>query len=423
MNKINGKKIYLLAIFSKVSIIFISLLSSVFINRLLGTELKGEYTYVKNIIDIIIPILSMGIGQTYSTYKRKYGDNIYNYFVSLSFFQSLFSLFICIIVYLSTHNYYLSFAFLISSSSILRANILYIAAIEDVKRRDFNNIFYKLLYLVMVFLIYIFKIKSLNIALLLLSIDDLIIICGTFKSYKFKVNFKNLNNKIKIKNIYKLAFTSMLMNLMISLNYSLDVIFLKKMTSNSLVGLYGVGIQLANMFWIIPDAFKDVIANKTARKDSVEEIVLVIKMCIYIALIIIIIFIIFGKKIICFMYGSEFVDSYIPTVILFFGCICMIIYKLIHPLYIAKGKQLKVLIILTVSVVINVISNIIVIPKYSIYGAALSSVLSYSVCGGLFLYVFSKEYSIRISDILVFKKEEIIKITKILKKKIYISHN
>ena len=80
----------------------------------------------------------------------------------------------------------------------------------------------------------------------------------------------------------------MLMQLMITLNYNLDVILLKRLTNNlTYVGLYSVAINLGNMLWLIPDAFRDVVFNKTAVEDSVKEIVNLIKVNILIAITII----------------------------------------------------------------------------------------------------------------------------------------
>ena len=94
----------------------------------------------------------------------------------------------------------------------------------------------------------------------------------------------------------------------------------------------------------------------------------------------------------------------------------MIIYKLIHPLYIANGKQKAILTILFISVLINVILNYIFIPKYNIYGAALSSVFSYSLCSVIFLVLFCKEYNVKIKDILFINKSDIDFCTNLIKK-------
>lgn len=411
INKDNNVTIYLIAIISKISIVFLTLFTTAMINRCLGVELKGEYAYINNWISILITIFSLGIGQTYSTYRRKYGAKPKNTFVALTLIQSGVVFILSAIAFLIKANYYVCTSLLVTAFSIIRSNILHIAAIEDIKKRDLNNIFYKLLYTILVFIVFINNVRSLNVMIGLLVIDELIILIGTFWKYKFKPDFDFLKkNKLESLKIYRLGFISMLMFLMMTLNYNLDIIMLKQMTDSYSVGLYSVGVTLANLLWLIPDAFKDVLFNKTAKEDSINDIVLSIKINFTISIIIIIGFAILGKWFIKLMYGVEYINSYFVTVILFIGSLSMIIYKLIHPLYISKGKQQTVFIILLISVFFNAISNLILIPKQGMIGAAIASVVSYTICGLVFLITFCKEYKVRVLEVFVIKESEIGKI-------------
>ena len=336
----SNKSIYRMAAVSKILVIAMTFISSALINRCLGTALKGEYAYINNWVSIIVPILSWGIGQTYSTYKRKCGTKeVLDTFVTLTILQALCAFIIGLITYFIGFNKYVYISFLLSSGSILRTNLLYIAAIEDIKKRDFMNIIYKSIYLFIVTIVFLLNIKSLNLMLILLVVDEAITVIGTFIKYKFKIKFTLSKNKeIRIVKIYKLGFISMLMYLMMTLNYNIDVIFLKNMTTSEIVGIYSVAVQLSNMLWLLPDAFKDVMTFKTSKEDSIKEIVLVTKYCLYLAFIILILFIIGGKLFIYIAYGKEFIDSYGVTAILLFGSLSMVLYKIIHPLYIAKGN-------------------------------------------------------------------------------------
>lgn len=410
-----NKKIYLTAIFSKISLILISVITSALINRQLGVALKGEYAYITNLVSMIVVILSFGLGQTYSTYRRKYGTDMLKYFASLTLVQSVIA-FIIAGIFLIAKNTTYAIVFALSASGLLKSNFLYYAAIEDIRKRDINNVIYKIVYLVIITASYFLFAGSLKTLLLLIFFDDLFVVICTAIAYKFKLSFKGIK-KIGIPEIYKLGFLCMVMHSLMTLNYNLDIIFLKKMSTSTMVGLYSVGVNLGNMLWLIPDAFKDILVNKTSRKDEIEEIVKVTKYSLYFSLIIIIGFVIFGKLFIKIMYGNEFLESYNCTVILFVGCLSMIIYKLIHPIYIAKGKQWVVVKILAVSVLTNVILNYMLIPKFNIYGASIASVFSYSVCSIIFLIMFCKEYNIQYKEFFVFKKGEIKKLARMFIKK------
>lgn len=405
------KKSYVIAMVSKISIILISMITSALINRTLGVEIKGQYAYISNWSTIIISILSFGIGQTYSTYRRKYGKEALNTFVFLTLLQTVISFIFFLITVFLNMNSNVKLSMLIATMGILRNNILYIAAIEDIRKRDINNVIYKIIYLFLVLIAFILSIKSLYVMIVLLLLDETIIVVGTFIHYKFKPDIKFLRkNKMNIFNIYKLGLVSMLMYLMITLNYNLDVIFLKNMSTDIEVGLYSVAVQFANLLWLIPDAFKDVIMSKTAKEDSVDEIVIITKISLYLSLIIIVGFVILGKLAIKILYGEEFLNSYMPTVLLLIGSLSMIVYKLIHPLYISKGKQFIVLIILFIAVAINSVANIIMIPLWGMNGAAIASVFSYTFCSLIFVIIFCREYNVKLSRMFIISKEEIMRL-------------
>ena len=419
INKESNMLVYIIAIISKILVVFLSLLTTAMINRCLGVELKGEYAYINNWITICITIFSLGIGQTYGTYRRRYGEEPKNSFVALTIIQTLIVFIIFIIAYLLNANYYIKAVLLVTTFAVLRSNILHIAAVEDVKKRDINTIIYKIIYTILVFIVFINNIRSLNVMIALLVIDEIIIILGTFIKYKFRPDFKFIKTENgNLKKIYRLSIISMLMFLMMTLNYNLDTIMLKQMSTSYSVGLYSVGVTLANMLWLIPDAFKDVMFHKTAKDDSIKDIVISTKFNMYLSIIIIIGFAVLGKWFINIMYGSEYIGSYTVTVLLFVGSLSMIIYKLIHPLYISKGKQSVVLGILTISVVSNVIINLLLIPKYDIIGAAIASVISYTACSMIFLRIFCKEYNVKISDFFIIRKTEIEIIKNKIKNKI-----
>lgn len=86
-----NKKVYFTAMLSKISIIFISIFTSALVNRQLGVALKGEYAYITNIVSMLVIVLSFGIGQTYSTFRRKEGNKVLGFFLFLTIVQTIIS--------------------------------------------------------------------------------------------------------------------------------------------------------------------------------------------------------------------------------------------------------------------------------------------------------------------------------------------
>ena len=145
LNFKGSSSVYFMAMFSKVFIVFLSIITSAIINRTLGVELKGEYAYINNLTVIGMIIFSFGIGQTYSMYRRKYGEQCLNYFLLLTYIHGILCFSIFVISYILKFDYYIYMTFLLTSFLVIKNNLLYITAVQDVKKRDFNNIIYKII--------------------------------------------------------------------------------------------------------------------------------------------------------------------------------------------------------------------------------------------------------------------------------------
>lgn len=384
------KKDYWVAILCKICVIMTELLITVFINRGLGIETKGEYAYIIKIVEVLYVLLSFGIGQAYSTFKRMRGDDIKGVFVSLGLIHG-----VLIVVFGSVYSVifkpdYGFVIMMLTAIAVMKFIISMIAVIERSITRNILQALINILYLVALAALYFLHLTNLNSVIMCYALSDIVRIIVLMIIYQMKPSIKKCNFDL-LKAIYKMGFVTMLVMLLINLNYSVDTIMLKKLSTSYCVGIYSVGASLANMFLLIPDAFKEVLFGDSTKKDfSKSTAFSAIKVSLLISVVALIGFFVFGKIFITILYGVEYLPSYYVTLILFAGCFSLIIFKILQPVYISHGKQTKALFFLSCSAIINIIVNWIVIPKYNELGAAMASVLSYTVCGLLFFYDYLK---------------------------------
>lgn len=406
---------YVISAISKISIIFFSFISSVIISRYLGPNLKGQYSYILNYVTIISLILNLGVGQSYTYFLKTNGEGIKQEFVNLYYIQFVSYLMLIIVVNIFKVNFVINVILIASTISVLNSQINFMALVNDVNKRNLINIKSTVLYTLILISIYLLSNRNLNLVIVAfivkLVINSLMnIISASILPNRFTVNIELL------KKIIKFSFFPMITTLLITFNYNIDIIILERYLEFREVGIYSIGVSLASMLWIIPDAFKDVLFNKTAKSDSINEIAFSIKFNIYLSTFIIILFAFIGRYFIEFVYGSDFIDAYGVTLLLFIGCIPMIFFKMINTLYIAIGKQIFAFYILVFAVIINVLANIILIPKMGIEGAAIASIASYSICGTIFLASFTKKYMLKLTDVLILNKNDLIKIKQLARK-------
>ena len=288
--------------------------------------------------------------------------------------------------------------------------------VEYIYYRNKVNIILSIIKLILSFLLFFVCPRNIIFLVINLFLYDFILLIFYLVKLKIRISLKYFDKNFIIS-IVRFGIIPMITSLLINLNYKLDVLMLDKYVDNDFVGYYAVGVTLAELAWLIPDTFKDVLFAKTSNSDSIDQIVKCLKISFYAILLVILGVISLGKIFIVVMYGKEFIKSYGVTVLLFLGVPAMAWFKIISTLYLAQGKRYFYLISLLISVVLNFVANLIMIPKLSIYGAALASIISYTICGGIFLFDFIRIYKVKIKDVFLINKNDIKVLTNIAKRK------
>jgi len=95
---------------------------------------------------------------------------------------------------------------------------------------------------------------------------------------------------------------------------------------------------------------------------------------------------ILAHKIIIFLYGPEYLPSVLAFKILLFSAFIIYLYNSYNQILIVSNQQKKLFFSISIGAIINVVLNLILIPKYSLYGAAVATVVTHSI---VFIQLFS----------------------------------
>lgn len=409
------KNEYLFTLVNKVITILLGVLTSAFINRYAGASIKGEYAVFLNYLNIISVIANLGMYQAYPYYKRKGEKDILNKFVNIFYYQFIIYLLIFIIGILFIDNGFINRILFMLPVAVLVNQLNFIVMVENINYKNYINIISNFVKFALAAIAFFFLQRKISVLVFNLFLVDIVLLVSYICKLKVKLSVKYINYSFIIS-IIKFGAIAMITSLLVNMNYKLDVLMLDHYVNTNLVGIYSVGVTLAEFGWLIPDTFKDVLFSKTARSDSTKSIINCLKISFYAIFVAIILVVLFGKLFIKIMYGVEFLDSYFVTTILFMGIPAMAWFKIISTLYLAKGKRYFYLITLLLSVIANILANVVLIPRFSIYGASLASVISYTVCGGIFLADFCRKYKIRLVDIFIINKEDVGRLRKLIRK-------
>ena len=284
--------------------------------------------------------------------------------------------------------------------------------VEDVKFK--NAIFFtaRITNTVITILAFYTMDRTILVALALIVVGDVITVVMALMRMKRMPNPMKADLRFAAK-IVPFGFVSMITTLMLTLNYRVDTLMMGYMyhIPDTEIGFYSLGVSLSEYGWLIPDAFREVLFSRTAKDDAIEEVTMSMKVNFYLTLLMILGILVLGRPVIRILAGAEYLPAYPVTVMLIAGIIPMSYFKIIGTLLLAQGKKGVYLGMLSASVAVNILCNMITIPLWGKMGAAVASVVSYAVAGFVFLGYYLKTYQIPLSAVFVFSPAEKAKLT------------
>ncbi len=274
-------------------------------------------------------------------------------------------------------------------------------------------------FLFTIILIYFFKLEVLGAILAILCGHVAIFSILIFKN-DFLSHFSLTIEKEIIRKMLSLGIIYALSLLISMLNYKIDVILLENLSTTYQLGIYSKGTSIVQYLWQIPALFSTIIfARSAVSKDDLSfsvKVCQLLRLSLIVISILAFILIIFSKYVILILFGEAFLDSVIVMQILLPGVVLLTVFKVMNMDLAGKGKPWIAMQSMSIPLVFNVLLNFYLIPKYGSKGAALSSLITYSMAAFFFLHFYSKETKIKIKEILHFRKSDFDPIVAIYKK-------
>lgn len=419
------KNEYIFALFAKILCVVLGFAYTILISRYLGAELRGEYSIVQNYATIISSIICLGIYQAYPFFKKKIKNEDEKKELYLNISKNIVGLFlvysvICLLgAILLPLNIRIRITLLILPTAFLYKQLNYIVMIENPKLCNLADIILSVFDIVTVGLLMIFTKANIWICFGFLVIDKFVYALLPYKN--LKINFIKNPPKIdkQMKEYIKYGFLPMLTIFLMYFNHKVDIVMLSFFdnVTTAEIGIYSLGVMLAEKVWVLPDTLTNILQSKLTKGKKEDEVAKISRISFFVTLIALIAIVIVGKPLINIAYGSEYSDAYQITLIILFGVLGMIFYKVIYSYNVVVGKKRINFVLLTISVLINVILNGLLINYLGMIGAGYASLISFVLCGLSFLISFSKSTKTKIIDMIILKKEDIKLLKSLVSKK------
>lgn len=386
------------------------ILLSVLIARELGPEGYGIYNYVIALIGIFVPIVQLGMStilvrELVNTPKQRKS------ILSTSFYLLLCASLISFI-FLNSVNF-LFFKSEYIKRLILVCSIIFFFKPFDVIEYYFQSLSkakysslaktFSLLVSICLKVYLLYNNYPLNFFIYAYVLDFVFLALFLFLIYKFKgsTSFFVGFDISYVKSLFSSAWPLILSTLSIILYMRLDQLMIKSMLNATELGYYSSAVRLyegyISVIFVITISL---LPSMLKVKDQSElkyrnYLTLLFSIVFWVNTLLALFIFMFRNLLIEFLYGDEYTRASLVLGIVFFSSSFASMGSVSARYFIVEKMEKKMILRTWLSLVINIILNLILIPKYGIEGSAIATLISICV-GNYFIDYFDKELKVLI---------------------------
>ncbi len=200
-----------------------------------------------------------------------------------------------------------------------------------------------------------------------------------------------------------------LANIFTFLNYRLDMLLVSYFIGATQVGFYAIAVGIAELVWLISNAVQTILFPKVASSDlsqSKEISATLGRHTLFLSFLACLGLAIIGKLAIDIVYGSAFLPSFTPLLILLPGILALSLGSVPAAYLGGVGRPIFAMYASLGSLIVNIGLNLVFIPKWGIAGAALATTISYTLMTLIVLVPYLKMSQNRLTDMVIMKPDD-----------------
>lgn len=186
------------------------------------------------------------------------------------------------------------------------------------------------------------------------------------------------------KAVLSYGYKAHLSNILTFVNYKADIFLVNLLIGPGAAGSYVVAVQLSERLWLVSQAVSTVLLPRLSELSSDEDkrkvlTSLVVRWVLFITLVGSFFLAIIAFPFIKLVFGVAFLDACFPFLLLLPGVVFMAASRILANDIAARGRPELNMYASCVVVVINIVGNLFLIPRYGISGAAIATSIAYAV--------------------------------------------
>ncbi len=203
---------------------------------------------------------------------------------------------------------------------------------------------------------------------------------------------------------------SYLQTLASTLHFRIDQYMIALFLDPAQVGLYAIAVNLTNLLLKIPDASGTVLYPRLAaagERDAHRQTSVVCRHTLFVMGVAGLCYAIGGPFAIRLLYGEAYVGAIRPMLLMLPGIVMISLYLLLTRNFTSRNRQQVNIVAAVAALAINVGLNCVLIPRWGISGAAISTAVSYSVAALILLVMFVRESGYTVAETILVQPGEL----------------
>jgi len=155
-------------------------------------------------------------------------------------------------------------------------------------------------------------------------------------------------------------------------------------------GIYSVTSGLAETLWYVPNALGTVMFSRAVdpKADAGRIAAVLTRTTIAVALVTAVPAFALGPRLVRLVYGSAFSDAGVALRLILPGIVAYSVVAVLSRYIVGRGRPGVGTLVLLAGLALNIVANLILVPRFGINGAAASSSISYGLTAIVTLAVF-----------------------------------
>ena len=378
--------------FGRVSTLAVSFFISIYVARYLGPSNYGLLSYVISFVSLFSFITNLGLDQIFARELLQHPEKekeLLGTTFTLKTFGGVVAFILALLgaLYLKDDFFTRSLIFVVGLSSIFQPMLIIIGYYQSKAKNKYPVLitFAATILLSLFKLFVIFADKGLYYFSFVFALEPLLY--GVFLAYLFTKQHYSLFtwrfNPTVAASLFKDSWPLMLTGAFTIIYTRIDQIIIKQLIGQTSVGLYDVGVRIAEFWYFIPGVFVTALypALINAQKTNIETYRKRLGYLFSFLLIISVFFAIplslFSHTIITMLYGPAYASSAIILSIYVWAGVAVSLWTGVSQFLIVENDRHTIFVASLLSMLLNVILNFILIPRFGIQGAAYSTLISY----------------------------------------------